>query len=184
MKSTSGRNNGFRKVAKWVLGVAAVAGVASGNVMANDDVAVVDKFKFYSPNAVLYVTSRGKVYTNQDIENMVDRTGLRGRKSIVAHELVRRRAALLHAIQKFDNLLQRLPEGLAYEVERYSTWDALPKRLADKITRHIFNIRYNGLIDKLSPELAEEALNCDINVGIPYKLMKRCHNYVYNVIED
>ncbi|GFE54409.1 cardiomyopathy-associated 5-like, putative [Babesia ovis] len=36
MKSTSGRNNGFRKVAKWVLGVAAVAGVASGNVMANE----------------------------------------------------------------------------------------------------------------------------------------------------
>ncbi|GFE54406.1 spherical body protein 2 truncated copy 9, putative [Babesia ovis] len=36
MKSTSGRNNGFRKVAKWVLGVAAVAGVASGNVLANE----------------------------------------------------------------------------------------------------------------------------------------------------
>nr|BAN65244.1 spherical body protein 2 truncated copy 12 (SBP2) [Babesia bovis] len=152
------RNNGFRKVAKWIVGAVVVAGATSANVAAESHLQGAKKVPFYAPEAVVFVTSLGKEYTNQDIDNLVDCTDLECTGSVWRHEITRRRAELLYRMEKFDKLMQQLPSDLVTAAMMYHTFEMLPEQLAKDITRYVFNANYNNLIDELLPFLYVKSL--------------------------
>nr|BAN65849.1 spherical body protein 2 truncated copy 12 (SBP2) [Babesia bovis] len=172
------RNNGFRKVAKWIVGAVVVAGATSANVAAESHLQGAKKVPFYAPEAVVFVTSLGKEYTNQDIDNLVDCTDLECTGSVWRHEITRRRAELLYRMEKFDKLMQQLPSDLVTAAMMYHTFEMLPEQLAKDITRYVFNANYNNLIDELPEPLAQLALEFNVYEGIDYAILELFRQYL------
>nr|BAN65255.1 spherical body protein 2 truncated copy 5 [Babesia bovis] len=211
------RNNGFRKVAKWIVGAAVVAGAASGNVLCNEvsepqeaevgevkpeikdsnnaakhvayaDITFEDPKEGYrktvaavtekerllqAPDAVIFRNVVGRQYTNRDIDDLVDRSGLTGSKSVVRHELGFRRAQLLREMERFNTILESLPKEIAVEAGIFATYDKLPADLAKKVKWHHFNKIHFGLMEKVSQDLADEMMKCDIYEGFPGELIAK-----------
>nr|BAN64971.1 spherical body protein 2 truncated copy 2 (SBP2) [Babesia bovis] len=227
------RNNGFRKVAKWIVGAAVVAGAASGNVLCDevsepkngevdevksevnvsdeintdvkdsksDDVtvaleditfddpkegyrktvaAVTEKERLLrAPDAVIFKNVIGKTYTNKEIDDLVDRTGLKGTKGVIQHELGVRRAQLLREMEKFNSVLEVLPKEIAVEAGKYPTYDKLPAALAKEVKWNYFNKRHFGLMEQVPQDLADEMMKCDIYEGFSGKLIDKIRDFLH-----
>nr|AVV63189.1 spherical body protein 2 truncated copy 7 [Babesia bovis] len=229
------RNNGFRKVAKWIVGAVVVAGAASGNVLCDEvsepqeaevgevntevnvseeintevkdskcaDVkvahaditsknhgnesgknvaAIAQDVKISrEPEAVGFVSSLGKEYTNREIDNLIDRTGLTGKKGVIRHMLGVRRAELLREMRKFNRILESLPEEIAVKAGAYATYDKLPADLAEKVKWSHLNTTTFGLLEKVPQNLADEMMKCDIYEGFPGTLIDKINAFLHPV---
>ncbi|EDO08141.1 Spherical Body Protein 2 truncated copy 3 (SBP2) [Babesia bovis T2Bo] len=178
------RNNGFRKVAKWIAGAIVVAGAATGGV----DGGLLSIFKnaareedklLHAPEAVGFVTSLGKKYTNKDIDDLVDRTGLKGTGGVTRHMLAVRRDELLREMNKFNSILEVLPEEIAVEAGKYATYDKLPAALAKEVKWNYFNKKHFGLMEQVPQDLADEMLKCDIYEGFSGKLIDKINAFLH-----
>ncbi|EDO08126.1 Spherical Body Protein 2 truncated copy 2 (SBP2) [Babesia bovis T2Bo] len=217
------RNNGFRKVAKWIVGAAVVAGAASGNVLCDEvsgpqeaevnqvnlqineskradgnvaqaDITFDDPKEAYrkkvaavaeeekllqAPDAVIFKNVIGKTYTNKEIDDLVDRTGLKGTKGVIQHELGVRRAQLLREMEKFNSVLEVLPKEIAVEAGKYPTYDKLPAALAKEVKWNYFNKRHFGLMEQVPQDLADEMMKCDIYEGFSGKLIDKITDFLH-----
>ncbi|EDO08213.1 Spherical Body Protein 2 truncated copy 10 (SBP2) [Babesia bovis T2Bo] len=173
------RNNGFRKVAKWIAGALVVAGAASGNVDAESHLHGGKSIPSNAPEAVVFVSSLGKEYTNKEIDNLVDRSGLKGSKGVIRHMLGVRRAELLREMRKFNRILESLPEDIAVKAGAYATYDKLPADLAEKVKWSHLNTTTFGLLEKVPQNLANEMLACDIYEGFPADLIDKINEFLH-----
>nr|BAN64879.1 spherical body protein 2 truncated copy 10 (SBP2) [Babesia bovis] len=173
------RNNGFRKVAKWIAGALVVAGAASGNVDAESHLHGGKSIPSNAPEAVVFVSSLGREYTNKEIDNLVDRSGLKGSKGVIRHMLGVRRAELLREMKKFNTILESLPKDIAEEAGSYATYDKLPYDLAKKVKRSHLNTTTFGLLEKVPQNLANEMLACDIYEGFPADLIDKINEFLH-----
>ncbi|GFE53200.1 spherical body protein 2 truncated copy 12, putative [Babesia ovis] len=175
--SVESRGNGFRKVAKWALGIAAVISATNGIVEAKDEEMPRKVTVERNPNDVVIVTSRGKKYTNKDIEDLIDKkvyltTWMKHSKDdrkehVISCELNRRRRNMINAINKFDELVNELPESLANKLVEYPTKAHLTKELTDEIDAYFEKKRLTDAIKTLPEELAQEVANYESMDEIP-----------------
>ncbi|EDO08146.1 Spherical Body Protein 2 truncated copy 5 (SBP2) [Babesia bovis T2Bo] len=227
------RNNGFRKVAKWIAGAIVVAGAASGNVLCDEvsepqeaevaevkseinvneeintevkdskradvnvaeaDITFEDPGKAYrrkvaavteeekllqAPDAVIFRNVVGRQYTNKEIDDLVDRSGLKGTKGVIQHELGVRKIKLLREMGKFNTILESLPKEIAEEAGNYATYDRLPADLAEKVKWNHFNKSFFGLMEKVPQDLANEMMGCDIYEGFPGELIFKIKEFLH-----
>ncbi|EDO08209.1 Spherical Body Protein 2 truncated copy 8 (SBP2) [Babesia bovis T2Bo] len=169
------RNNGFRKVAKWIAGALVVAGAASGNVLCdevsepqeaevkseinvngedkamsnieNDDFEAIIGRLPHDPAAVAIVNSRGKSFTNQDIYGLID------------HDI---RLGLL-SITLTEEEIPSVREGIV-ELRRQKLLDAISF--------------FDQLLSELPAELAQEASKYSYLSELPEDLASALDKYV------
>ncbi|EDO08215.1 Spherical Body Protein 2 truncated copy 11 (SBP2) [Babesia bovis T2Bo] len=169
------RNNGFRKVAKWIVGAVVVAGAASGNVICDevsepqeaevkseinvngedkamsnieeDDFDAVIGRLPHDPSAVAILNSRGKSFTNQDIYGLID------------HDI---RLGVL-PIKLSEEEIPRVRERIV-ELRR--------KKLLDAISY------FDQLLSELPDELAQEASKYSYLSELPEDLANALEDYV------
>ncbi|GFE54405.1 spherical body protein 2 truncated copy 12, putative [Babesia ovis] len=207
MKSTSGRNNGFRKVAKWVLGVAAVAGVASGNVLANEAAETPEPTAVEQPSVVEQPAAE-PVSENPPAADVTEKESPSKEpmdKQTPAAEVSDKKSRGLFSRSKstkdkkekdtkksvsgstytserrnlYNQILQSLPQDLATEAGKYTDFDELPKDLAEKVKYYHFNRPPCKLLDKLPKNLVDQALLCHPYDGLPVELMDEIINHLH-----
>nr|BAN66176.1 spherical body protein 2 truncated copy 6 (SBP2) [Babesia bovis] len=170
------RNNGFRKVAKWIVGAAVVAGAATGGVDAGllsfvkNAVLGNKESTTFDPDHIGFVSSTGKTYTNEDIAKLVDPTFVYDQyvESIendasLDEDFQRRMDAKRYSMWLIDEIVQRLPEDLANEAAPYVSFDSMPEDLAARVNQQV----YDAVLPYLSDELVVEVSKYDSVDKIP-----------------
>nr|BAN65811.1 hypothetical protein [Babesia bovis] len=180
------------KIAIFMFGAVAVGNSTCENSLAVDaeqaplvvePTCDVDKLlSAYAPDEVVFTTSKGKEYTNKDIEDLIDHNGLNGSENYNRDELGRRRSSVIRQMREFDDLVKQIPEKLAQQAESYRTWEELPDDLSKNIAQCMFNKRYGSSEESSSNDVVDSAVNAAESETISDELMKDMHDSIYGVV--
>ncbi|GFE55377.1 spherical body protein 2 truncated copy 12, putative [Babesia ovis] len=221
--SKSQRNNGFRKLGKWIIGFVIIAGtVVNGVLCTENGNSLVEANDAKEPSATVpstttatptdaepttsnpeaplgtgddakpetadSVISGRKIYTDEDIEELIDHNvelkwyeKMFGGEVIIEDALNQRRKDMRRRIDYFDKVLGNIPADLAQRVAKYPTLDHLPEDLRDEVDWQVSNKRFHGILDRLPTDLAKKVAKYHIYHVIPLSIETEVKEYFRSV---